>query len=128
MIHLDANFLIHFLKNDSPQAKIAEALLARGESFAVSAVAWMEVVSGPVSAAQLEALSALIQDRIVPFDRAEAFIAASLFNAAGRKRSLRGDSMIAACAMTGGASLLTMDVVDFRLFEAAGLRLINPEV
>ena len=107
MIHLDANFLIHFLKSNSPQARLAEGLLAKGESFAVSSVAWMEVVSGPVSSAQLEALSALVEDRIVPFDRAEAIFAASLFNMAGRKRSLRGDSMVAACAMTSGSPLLT---------------------
>ena len=126
MIHLDANFLIHFLKPDSPQARVAERLLAEGNSFAVSSIAWMEVVSGPVTAQQLEALAALVEDRIVPFERADAFLAASLFNFAGRKRALRGDSMIAASAIKNGAALLTLDVNDFRVYEPAGLQLINP--
>ena len=54
----------------------------------------------------------------------QAAVAAQLVNAAGRKRTLRVDSMIAGAAVTAGAVLATNNKKDFALFEPHGLKLV----
>lgn len=61
---------------------------------------------------------------IVPFDDAQAREAARLFNAAGRRRPLRVDAMIAAAATLRHAPLATGNIEDFRAFVDSGLKLV----
>jgi predicted nucleic acid-binding protein len=89
----------------------------------VSAVVWYELLCGPVDGAQIAALRDLISE-IVPFDDRQAELAASLFNMTGRRRQLRVDSMIAACAVSHDAALATGNVNDFRPFSEHGLQLL----
>ena len=60
---------------------------------------------------------------VIPFAEEQAREAAHLFNAIGRKRHLRVDTMIAATAIVAGAPLATGNREDFQPFLAHGLKL-----
>ncbi len=123
MIHLDANYLI--LGNQAGSFEDAELRrwLLGNRTLSASAIAWMEFVSGPVSAPAVESIRHALGDRILAFTSAEAELAANLFNAVGRRRALRYDCMIAATAIVAGAELATRNVADFQLFVPHGLTL-----
>ncbi|MBE7539186.1 MAG: hypothetical protein HS122_12325 [Opitutaceae bacterium] len=65
----------------------------------------------------------VIQGRIEPIGRDEAELAAQLFNASGRKRAMRYDCLIAACAILGKAALATNNRKDFTALVPHGLLL-----
>ena len=85
--------------------------------------AWFEFICGPVTQDQKTTMRAFLTE-IVPFAEAEAVEAARLFNAIERKRSLRGDAMIAGSAASRQARLATNNRADFEPFVAHGLRLV----
>ena len=82
--------------------------------------AWYEFLCGPVSAIQISTIRAFLQE-VIAFDDAQASTAAQLFNATGRKRSLRVDAMIAATSIGANAKLATNNTQDFTAFEPHGL-------
>src|SRR5437870_291443 len=59
----------------------------------------------------------------LPFLGDDGPLSARLFNLGGRRRGSLGDCMIAAAAIRTGATLATVNTIDFRRFESAGLRL-----
>ncbi|MEI6105955.1 MAG: PIN domain-containing protein [Opitutae bacterium] len=125
MILLDANYLIA-----APQPGSAEfAELARwqrsGDTLSTAAVAWTEFLSGPIHPDDEADVRALLGAGIFVFDETCAATAARLFNATGRKRSLRVDAMIAATAIENDARLATRNRDDFQLFVPYGLKLAN---
>lgn len=61
---------------------------------------------------------------VIPFSIIESREAARLFNAAGRRRTLRFDSMIAATAIAARARLATNNLSDFNVFIPFGLELV----
>lgn len=61
---------------------------------------------------------------IIPFDERQAQMSSQLFEYAGRKRSLKVDSMIAGTALLAGAQLATNNRSDFIHFAGAGLDLL----
>lgn len=124
MIHLDANYLMLATVAGSPEDRRIRAWLAEGEMLATSAIAWMEFVTGPVSTEAVSAMALVIQGRIQAIQKAEAELAADLFNQSGRKRSLRYDCLIAASAILDQAPLATSNRTDFAVFTAHGLRLV----
>jgi predicted nucleic acid-binding protein len=113
MIHLDTNFLIHFLAGRELELKVVEDAELSGELFAVSSVVWTEFLSGPVSANHISRAKALIRNDVVSFGFKEAELAAKVFNDAGRKRYLRADTMIAATAILYSARLASSDPKGF---------------
>lgn len=121
MIHLDANYLILGNQEGSLEDAVLRGWLEADRTLATSTIAWMEFVSGPVSAPAVESIRHALGDRIVAFTAVEAELAAKLFNAVERRRALRYDCMIAAAAITAGAELATRNVADFRLFVPHGL-------
>lgn len=123
VIHLDANHLILATVAGSPGEQRIRAWITRGEELATSAIAWMEFVTGPVSPAVVAAMAEVIDDRVHPVERKEAERAARLFNAVGRKRTLRYDCRIAAAAISAGAALATNHQSDYAQFTGQGLRL-----
>ena len=123
MIHLDANYLILGNQAGSPEDTDLRRWLASDQLLATSSIAWMEFVTGPVSAPVIESIRHALGNRIAAFTQSEAVLAANLFNAVGRHRDLRYDCMIAAVAIAAGAELATRNTSDFRLFAAHGLTL-----
>lgn len=121
MIHLDANVLIRLsVPGSGAAAKVRQWLLA-GEALAVSAPAWFEYISGPVTNAEVTRAEAILTAGVVDFEKSDSHQAADLFNVTGRKRSMKLDCMIAATALINNARLATTNVTDFQAFAAHGL-------
>ena len=126
MIHLDTNVLIALPVLARQRHPLAERL-RKGEAVGVSALAWFEYACGPVAEAEQQLVRGAIRAQILPVDEAIADRAATLFNAAGRKRTLRTDSLIAATAILANAELASFNATDFRPFVEHGLRLMAVE-
>lgn len=123
MIHLDTNYLIGLLVQGSPQAQDVDGWLAAGEMLATSAIAWSEFLNGPVTPLEVSRVESVLQFRILAFGRAEAVLAAELFNQTGRRRGSRFDCLIAATAILLQAEMATVNQSDFKTFLPHGLRL-----
>jgi len=124
MIHLDTGFLIRALRRGSAEDGRLREWLGRSEPIGISAVGWTEFLCGPVEPNDI-ALAVRLVSEPLPLLARDAGMAARLFNMAGRRRGSLNDCMIAAVALRAGASVATMNVADFRRFEAAGLRLLS---
>ena len=122
MIHLDTSFLIRALPSGSPEERAIEGWIDADETLAMSTVAWVEFLCGPLDRPALEFAVGVI-DRYIEFTPAHAEIAARLFNQSGRRRGAQMDCMIAAAAIAENAPIATADARDFRRFEGAGLTL-----
>jgi predicted nucleic acid-binding protein len=123
MILLDTNYLIRILVPGSIESLQVVDWFKAGEALCTSSVAWYEFLCGPVDDEGILVILALLQDRVLPFTADQASESARLFNAAGRKRQLRVDAMIAAAAIVSNARLATGNTEDFRTFSPLGLRL-----
>lgn len=124
MIHLDTNYLIGLLVRGSREASEVDRWLAAGEPLAASAIAWSEFLNGPVTASEANQVEVVLQSQVVSFGKAEAALAADLFNKTGRRRGSRFDCLIAATAILQQASLATVNQSDFKAYTAHGLRLV----
>lgn len=122
MICLDTNYLILGLVPGSAESQALIKWTQAGESLVTAMPAWYEFICGPVTPSQVTAMRAFLSS-VVPFDEPHAMEAARLFNAAGRRRALRIDSMIAATAILSGAALATNNRTDFNAFVPHGLKL-----
>ncbi len=122
MVCLDTNYLILGLVAESRESTELRAWAAAGEVLVTPMLAWYEFLCAPVSDAQRDTMRTFVQT-LIPFDESQARIAAELFNACGRRRTLRVDAMIAAAAMSVRAALATNNRDDFEIFVEHGLRL-----
>ncbi len=123
MIHLDTNVLIALPLLSRQRHQLTQRI-SNGEPVATSSLAWFEYVCGPLAESEQHLVRAVIGAQILDVDEAVAERAAALFNHAGRRRSLRTDSLIAATAILAGAELASYNAVDFAPFTAHGLRLL----
>lgn len=120
MIHLDTSFLIHALDPESAEDRKLRHWLQEGHPLGMSAVAWAELLCGPLTPSEMEFAAEMVgQHR--DFTPEQAVAAARLFNESGRRRGSLVDCMIAAAALADGASLATSNEVDFRRFRSSGL-------
>ncbi len=122
MVHLDTNFLIDALVAGSPQESALAMWLVSGEPVGISAVAWGEFLCGPLSpAAEVAARQMLpVSENLT---RADAEMAAGLFNKTGRRSKTYADCCIAAVAIRVHARLATSNAGDFAPLAAFGLTL-----
>jgi len=121
MIHLDTNALIAlplWAKDGHPVIQ----RIAAGEAAGVSAVVWYEFLIGPVDDDEVSLARAFVRGNIAALDAADARLSASLYNHAGRRRTLKTDALIAAVAIRSGALLLTFNTDDFLPFVPYGLQ------
>lgn len=123
MIHIDTNLLIASVDPSHEHAYLWMRLIESGDSFGVSAVAWTEFRSYPISYNQLRALDQLLSGGVTAFERAHADLAGELFLKTSARRKNRLDSMIAATTIMAGAKLATVNQADFRPFVSFGLKL-----
>jgi predicted nucleic acid-binding protein len=96
-----------------------------GEAVSVCAVVWYEFLNGPLAKNEAYLARAFVQGRIVPVVEDDAALAATLFNAAGRRRTLKTDALIAAVAIRARAEFVTVNRVDYEPFVVQGLRLAS---
>ena len=120
MIALDSSFLIRALVPGTPEDRALRGWLGRGEQLAISAIAWAELLCGPLTDEQASLAGTVVSAR-EPFAADDASAAAALFNATGRRRRTFVDCMIAAAAMRRGEALATSNEADFRRFVRHGL-------
>ena len=123
MICLDTNYLILGLSAGTHEARQLIAWTEAGEALITPMLAWFEFRCGPVTPAQILTMRAFLQDVMI-FDEPQVIEAARLFNAVGRRRTLRVDAMIASSAIVAGAPLATNNREHFAAFAPHGLRLI----
>jgi predicted nucleic acid-binding protein len=124
MIHLDTNALIA-LPLWAKEGQPAIQRIAAGEAAGVSSIAWYEFLIGPIDEYEVSLAHAFVRGNIVAMDTVDAQLAASLYNQAGRRRTLKTDALIAAMAIRAKASLLTLNTDDFLPFVPYGLQLAH---
>jgi predicted nucleic acid-binding protein len=125
VIHLDTNALIALPVWLREEHAVVRRVL-EGEPCEVCAVVWYEFLIGPVGEEEIRLAHAFIRGDIVSVGTGDAGLAARLFNTAGRRRTLKTDALIAACAIRAGADFLTLNYDDFGPFASDGLSLIEP--
>ena len=123
MIFLDTNYLVRALIDDTDEHRRVKEWSHAGIKIYASSVAWYEFVCGPLLESGLYSVKKILSGGIINFDKKQADVAAQLFNGTGRRRSLKTDAMIAACAICSGAQLATANQEDFLLFTPFGLAL-----
>jgi predicted nucleic acid-binding protein len=122
MIHLDTNFLINALQPGTSEESKVNAWLNNNEALGTSAVAWAELLCGPLSTRD-EPIARQMFSHVDLLSGADAEMAARLFNQTGRRSRSLADCMIAAVAIRCGARLATVNTSDFRPFVQHGLAL-----
>jgi len=124
MIQLDTSFLIRALVRESPEDRKLRRWLEAAESLSMSAVAWAELLCGPLTPDELEFASKAVEQRH-EFTDDQAVIAARLFNESGRRRGSLPDCMIASTALSHDAALAAANEADFRRMEGSGVTLAD---
>jgi predicted nucleic acid-binding protein len=115
MIHLDTSALIDSLTGPRRQAKQLRALIERGERITFATLVLYEWLRGPRLREELAAQEALFpRESAVAFGPAEAALAAGWYRTISRPRGREIDLAIAACAVTAGAMLWTLNRQDFQ--------------
>jgi predicted nucleic acid-binding protein len=122
MIHLDTNFLIRGLVPHSAAETRLRTWRRDGEALGISSISWSEFLCGPLTPAD-EALAQMLFPSPEPFLASDAYKAAQLFNATGRRSRSLADCQIAAVALRCNARFATVNVSDFTLFQSHGLTL-----
>ena len=122
-VHLDTSSLVDALTGPRRSLDTLIALTDQGHRLALSTIVLYEWLRGPRTRADLAAQEALFPaEQAVGFGPAEAASAARLYRQVTRPRGREIDLAVAACALTGGATLWTLNPGDFR--DIPGLRLI----
>jgi len=124
VIHLDTSFLIRALVPGSPEDSRLREWLGAGEPLCMSAIAWAELLCGPIETVTEELATEVIAHRRA-FTEDDAGVAARLFNESGRRRGTLIDCMIAATALEDDAAIATANTADFRRFAGSGLVVLN---
>jgi len=115
MIHLDTSVLIDALTGPRRQAARLRALIEQGQRITFATLVLYEWLRGPRLREELAAQEALFpRQSAVPFGPAEAALAAGWFRTVSRSRGREVDLAIAACAVTAGATLWTLNRQDFQ--------------
>jgi predicted nucleic acid-binding protein len=123
MIHLDTSFLIQAMVIGSAAEAKLQTWLTSGEDVAISCIALSEFLCGPLTANETVLVETLLGSP-EPFLATDASKAAELFNATGRRSRSLADCQIAAVAIRCAASVATINVTDFALFQTHGLTLV----
>ena len=123
MIHFDTDALIYLPQRAREGHPVVDRV-ADGEPAAACAIAWYEYLCGPLAPGEAELAHAFLQGRVVAVTEDDAQLAARLFDATGRRRAHRTDTLIAACAIRARAAFVTLNVADFEPLVEHGLTLV----
>jgi predicted nucleic acid-binding protein len=124
VIHLDTSVLVDALTGPRRSAPALRKVFERGERVALSTLVLYEWLRGPRRDAEVDHQQALFpSEQAQPFGPREAAIAADLYRSVSRARDREFDLAVAACALTSGATLWTLNRDDFR--DIPGLDLLE---
>ena len=123
MIQLDTNILIDLVTAGSPQVALIRKWVKAGKKLTASAITWSEFCNGPHTRDQKDAIYAILQKNVLPFDEKQAEEASRLFHYTGRRRGSHADCMIAAAAICSKVPVATRNIKDFERFIPYGLQL-----
>jgi predicted nucleic acid-binding protein len=123
VIHLDTSVLIDALTGPKRSAARLRRWIDQGERILLSTLVLYEWLRGPRLPEEINAQEALFPNTAaVPFGPQEAAFAANLYRTLRRPRGRELDLAVAACALTQGAALWTLNRQDFR--DIPDLRLV----
>ncbi len=115
MIHLDTSALTDALTGRKRSAPRLRELMAGPEPLAISSIVLFEWLRGPRLTEEIQAQETLFPKvNAVPFGSVEAERAAELYKKVKRPRGREADLAIAACALSHGALLWTLNFADFK--------------
>jgi len=124
IIHVDTSALVDALTGPRRSLDALIDLVDEGHRLMVSTIVLYEWWRGPRTRAELGAQQELFPaDAAVPFGAEQAEVAARLYRTVPKARGREVDLAIAACALTSGAGLWTLNPADFR--DVPGLRLVG---
>jgi len=122
VIHLDTSVLVDALTGPRRSAKALRRVLDRGERIGIATLVLYEWLRGPRRDVELAHQEALLPAAAaLPFGPREAALAAELYRLVPRARRREFDLAVAACALTHGAALWTLNADDFRDVPGLGL-------
>ena len=122
MIHLDTSALIGALTGRRVALPTLRRLVADEERLGLCSMVLYEWSRGPRSDDELRDQERLVPaTTAVPFGPVEARVAVEIYLHLSRPRPRAADIAIAACAITQGAALWTLNPADFR--DIPGLEL-----
>ena len=125
MTLLDTSVLVEAFRSRSTTSARLRAAVGAGERLALCTLVLYEWLRGPRIAEEVAAQEALLPAADAwPFGPAEALLAAELYRRVGRPRQREIDLAIAACALTRGAQIWTLNPTDFT--DIPGLGLYRP--
>ena len=124
IVHLDTSVLVDALSGRRRSLAALERTVAAGHAIAMSALIFYEWRRGARTPEELDDQEALLPSPdIREFGPSEASRAAEIYRALKRARGRDMDIAIAACAVTHGAQLWTLNPADFA--ELPGLALYS---
>jgi predicted nucleic acid-binding protein len=114
MIHVDTSALIAALTGSRTAAAVLRGFIRDGVRLGISTPVLYEWLRGPRSAEEIRFQQVLFPNHAVfSFGVDEAVLAADLCRRMARPRGREIDIVIAACALTNGAALWTLNPRDF---------------
>lgn len=123
IVHIDTSALIDALTGPRRALPRLTSLVHDGHRIALSSLVYYEWRRGPRTSAELSAQEALLPlEGVVPFDAGGSALAADLYRRMTRPRGREVDLAIAACALSQGAALWTLNPKDFD--DVPDLRLV----
>lgn len=123
MILLDTSVLVDGLCGSKHSERRLTEIVSSGERVRVPAIVFYEWLRGPRTPEELEDQEDLLpRYNAIPFEYAEAAIAAQIYRSVRSPRSREIDIAIAATAIRQGANLWTLNRRDFA--DIPGLRLL----
>jgi predicted nucleic acid-binding protein len=123
-VHLDTSALVDALTGPRRSLDELADLADKGHRLALSTIVLFEWLRGPRLRPELAAQEDLFpRASAVPFGPAQADLAARLYRALPKPRGREIDVAIAACAISDGAALWTLNRADFK--DIPDLRLIQ---
>lgn len=123
IVHLDTSALVDALTGPRRSLDRLTTLVQEEHRIGVSTIVLYEWLRGPRTPAELAVQEELFpREAAVAFGTAEAHTAAQLYKRLKRARGHEIDLAIAACALTSGASLWTLNRTDFQ--DVPDLRVI----
>jgi predicted nucleic acid-binding protein len=123
VIHLDTSALVDALTGAQRSAPQLRLWADRGERMSLSTLVLYEWLRGPRLGDETKMQELLFPaEAAVVFGPQEATLAAELYRTVRRARSREFDLAVAACALSHGAALWTLNHQDFR--DIPGLTLV----